>query len=99
MLGGTGIFDVKFEGGVLKIPPLRVGIMNDSVLLNLVALEQCYYSCILYFAGYIRLMDCLIWDAKDVQILNENGIIDCRLSRDKEMAALFYKARGGGMHA
>eukprot|EP00268_Persea_americana_P001594 TRINITY_DN10485_c0_g1_i4.p1 TRINITY_DN10485_c0_g1~~TRINITY_DN10485_c0_g1_i4.p1 ORF type:complete len:270 (+),score=23.06 TRINITY_DN10485_c0_g1_i4:144-953(+) len=83
--------DIKFEKGVIKIPPLKVMDATKSVLLNLVAFEQCYRHCNSYFAGFTYFMDCLIDNAKDVQILCENGIINRWLSSDKEVAALFNK--------
>ncbi|XXG72843.1 hypothetical protein AAC387_Pa07g1852 [Persea americana] len=83
--------DIKFEKGVIKIPPLKVMDATKSVLLNLVAFEQCYRHCNSHFAGYTYFMDCLVDNAKDVQILCENGIINRWLSSDQEVAALFNK--------
>ncbi|KAK7825033.1 upf0481 protein, partial [Quercus suber] len=62
-------FDIKFEKGVLKIPPLKLDNWTEVVTRNIMALEQTRYIKDTYFTDYLFLMDSLINTRKDVDFL------------------------------
>lgn len=85
--------DIKFDKGVIEIPPLLIASNMNPLLLNLVAFEQCYLYCRPCFSAYTHFMDCLINTAKDVEILCGKGIIDNWLNSNGDVADLFNKIK------
>eukprot|EP00268_Persea_americana_P042829 TRINITY_DN42903_c0_g1_i1.p1 TRINITY_DN42903_c0_g1~~TRINITY_DN42903_c0_g1_i1.p1 ORF type:complete len:474 (+),score=58.18 TRINITY_DN42903_c0_g1_i1:49-1470(+) len=81
--------DIKFDKGVIEIPPIQIWDKTERENLNLIAFEQCYIHCPCYITGYHHFMDCLINTAKDVDILCREGIIDNRLGNEKLVASHF----------
>ncbi|KAF2321232.1 hypothetical protein GH714_035973 [Hevea brasiliensis] len=67
--GCKSLLDINFESGVLKMPILEVDENFETVLKNVMALEQCHYQCESYICNYIFLMDHLINTAEDVDLL------------------------------
>ncbi|KAM1014939.1 UPF0481 protein At3g47200-like isoform X1 [Malus sylvestris] len=79
--------DIKFEKGLLTIPPLEIHELTGPLFRNLIAFEQCYdYD--LMMTSYAVLMDNLIDTSKDIDLLCEKGILTNWLS--PEDAAQFF---------
>ncbi|CAL5416766.1 unnamed protein product [Camellia sinensis] len=89
---GASLFDIKFEYGVMKIPPLTIEDRTESFFRNLTAYEQyCPDNQLTYIADYVGFMDCLIDSPKDVEILSRRGIIDNWLGDDEVVSTIFNK--------
>ncbi|XXG88416.1 hypothetical protein AAC387_Pa12g0626 [Persea americana] len=86
---GNIMLNIKFQKGVIEIPPVLVWDETNIVFLNLIAFEQCYNHCKKYFIAYTTFMDWLINTGKDVEILCRREVIDNGLGNEEEVAALF----------
>ncbi|KAJ6360979.1 hypothetical protein OIU77_004914 [Salix suchowensis] len=75
----TNPFDLKFEKGVFKIPPLRIHDSTVSLFQNLIAYEQRFHGSHQYITSYFLLMDRLI-DTPDCFA----GLLLCRAVRGCE---------------
>ena len=85
------LLDIRFEDGVLKIPPLYIDDNTVPLFLNLVAYEQCDQDAKPFFTNFFMFLDSLINSHTDVEILHKNGIINHVLGSDKDVANLFNK--------
>ncbi|XXG84455.1 hypothetical protein AAC387_Pa10g1966 [Persea americana] len=85
----TRIMDISFEGGHLQIPQLVINDSTRSILLNLMAFEQCYSKCSNDVTTYVNFMDGLINGPKDVSYLQQMKIIVHRLGSEEAVARLF----------
>ncbi|OVA16507.1 Protein of unknown function DUF247 [Macleaya cordata] len=83
--------DIKFNDGVLEIPPVIIQDQTDSLLRNLIASEQCCDGHVTYMTSYAFFMDSLINSADDVGLLRNQGIITNYLGDDEDVSALFNK--------
>ncbi|THG13745.1 hypothetical protein TEA_019679 [Camellia sinensis var. sinensis] len=89
---GASLFNIKFENGVLKIPPLTIEDRTESFFRNLIAYElYCPDNQLTYITDYVRFMDCLIHSPKDVEILSRRGIIDNCLGDNEVVSTIFNK--------
>ncbi|XP_035546528.1 uncharacterized protein LOC108994244 [Juglans regia] len=84
------ILDIKFNDGVLKIPPLLIQETTEIAFRNLIAFEQCYTDCEAWLTSYAILIDNLINTTKDVDILCKSEIIHSWSNR-KEAVQFFNK--------
>ncbi|KAF6151544.1 hypothetical protein GIB67_016356 [Kingdonia uniflora] len=82
-------WDIKFENGVLHIPRLLVHDGTKSLLLNMIAFEQCHLDCSNCISSYVIFMDNLINSPEDVGHLHYHGIVEHWLGSDTEVADLF----------
>ncbi|XXG72759.1 hypothetical protein AAC387_Pa07g1782 [Persea americana] len=85
----TTELSIKFQNGVLEIPPLQIWDKTNVGFLNFIAFEQCYCHCKKYFTAYTTFMDCLINTNKDVAILCRNRIIDSWLGSEEDLVAVY----------
>ncbi|KAJ3683217.1 hypothetical protein LUZ60_013444 [Juncus effusus] len=92
-LSPNNLFDVKFERGVLQIPPLSIDSNQKTLLTNLVALEKHKTWGGQTVTSYVALMDSLINTKDDVALLQHTGIIHNMLSSHQE-AAIFFNRLG-----
>ncbi|KAL2323289.1 hypothetical protein Fmac_027668 [Flemingia macrophylla] len=83
------LLDLKFSGGVLEIPQLKVEYWTESFFRNMIALEQCHYPYESYITDYANLLDFLVNSGKDVDILIQKGIIVNRLGDPDRVADMF----------
>lgn len=82
------LFQVSFDEGELKIPPLTVNDNTETFFRNSIAFEQCgYYGK--NITSYVILMDSLINTGKDVDLLVKYGIIENLLGESEKVADLF----------
>ncbi|KAJ4958711.1 hypothetical protein NE237_025822 [Protea cynaroides] len=83
------LLDITFTDGVLRIPSMKIEDSTESMLRNLIALEQFYGAYdqdITYYAAFI---DRLIDTPKDVELLRKKGIIENLLGKPEDVAILF----------
>ncbi|XP_028755757.1 UPF0481 protein At3g47200-like [Neltuma alba] len=83
------LLDFKFSGGILEIPELKVDDWTETLLRNLVALEQCHYPSDSYITDFVAIMDFLINTSSDVDLLVQEGIIINWLGESNSVANLF----------
>ncbi|XXG72758.1 hypothetical protein AAC387_Pa07g1782 [Persea americana] len=93
----TTELSIKFQNGVLEIPPLQIWDKTNVGFLNFIAFEQCYCHCKKYFTAYTTFMDCLINTNKDVAILCRNRIIDSWLGSEEDLVAVYNNMGREGM--
>jgi hypothetical protein len=84
------ILDVKFNDGVLEIPPFEIHEITETVFRNLISYEQCHPNSDDRITSYAILLDSLINTEKDIDILCENNIIENWLNPE-DAAQLFNK--------
>ncbi|XP_042482043.1 UPF0481 protein At3g47200-like [Macadamia integrifolia] len=86
----TYLFDIEFDvnKGVLTIPTILIWDETELVLRNLIAFEQ-GETYIEYFTMYTAFMDGLIDTAKDVELLEQKGIITNNLGSREDVVTLF----------
>ncbi|KAJ4733968.1 hypothetical protein LUZ62_018981 [Rhynchospora pubera] len=87
------LFDVKFDRGILEIPPLQLDSDKKILLANLLALEKHEASLHQTVTSYVTLMDSLINTKEDVAFLQRAGIIHNKLDTHKN-AAVFFNQLG-----
>ncbi|KAL6190868.1 hypothetical protein ACLB2K_037262 [Fragaria x ananassa] len=85
--------DVKFTNGVFKMPPLLVPHCTETLLKNLIALEQCHIGDdpVQHITSYAYLMGCLIQSEKDVKLLRKKQILVHEEKNDKEVFEVLKK--------
>ncbi|KAI3922194.1 hypothetical protein MKX01_005883 [Papaver californicum] len=85
------VLDIKFNDGVLVIPPIIIQDKTDLLFRNIIAYEQCSDGRDMYMTSYAFLMDSLIDSAQDVEMLRNKGIITNILGSDEDVSNLFNK--------
>ncbi|KAL3506263.1 hypothetical protein ACH5RR_031645 [Cinchona calisaya] len=91
-VGCDSWLDSKFKNGVIKIPPLVVGLVTKSVFKNLIAYEEYKFDprsnwkCV---TDYVVFMDSLIKSSNDVKKLRHHQIIENWLGGDERVCAMF----------
>ena len=86
----SGLLNIKFDKGVLEIPPLLIIDTTETAFRNLISFEQCYPKCKARITSYAIFVDRLINSAKDAELLGEREIIKNWLSPD-DTARFFNK--------
>lgn len=82
--------DIKFSHGVFKIPSLEVHRYTETLLRNLIALEQRQIDdTVQHVTSYAFLMGCLISSEKDVKFLRQRKILTHDEKKDKEVFEVF----------
>ncbi|KAF4385630.1 hypothetical protein F8388_010186 [Cannabis sativa] len=81
-------FIPAIKGMRLKLPELKIENDTESLLRNVMALEQCLYPDKDYICGYVALMDQLINTGEDVDFLVDKKILTNLLGSNKEAAKL-----------
>ncbi|XP_059451414.1 UPF0481 protein At3g47200-like [Corylus avellana] len=86
------ILEVKFNDGIIEIPPFEIDEITETVFRNLISYEQCLsYSYSTHrITSYAILLDSLINTSEDIDILCKNEIIDNWLNPE-DAAQLFNK--------
>ncbi|XP_030522596.1 UPF0481 protein At3g47200-like [Rhodamnia argentea] len=87
--------DVRFERGVLQIPPLTLDAFTRSLFLNCIAYEQCSCYCSKHITTYAVLMSCVISTAADAALLSEHNIITNFSGSDEYVARYFNNLTRG----
>ncbi|GAB4835927.1 hypothetical protein Ancab_000846 [Ancistrocladus abbreviatus] len=90
---GSSLLDITFDGGVLKIPKIKIVDSTESIWRNLMVFEQCHQFEVTYTIDYLSLLDFLIDDHKDVKMLIQDKIIENWLGTNEDVSDLFRKLR------
>ncbi|KAF4352638.1 hypothetical protein F8388_021807 [Cannabis sativa] len=77
---------VKFERGVIEMPPITIDDFTTSFLVNCVSFEQCHKSCTKHFTTYATLLDCLVNTSRDVEFLCDRNIMENCYGNDSDVA-------------
>ncbi|KAF3341886.1 hypothetical protein FCM35_KLT00524 [Carex littledalei] len=85
--------NVYFSNGIMRMPWLKIDSNQTTLLVNLIAFEDCIHPNKQTVSPYMKLMDALIDSAKDVELLQQCGVISNSLSSHK-MAATFFNDIG-----
>ncbi|KAL0331188.1 UNVERIFIED_CONTAM: hypothetical protein Sangu_1664300 [Sesamum angustifolium] len=86
------LMDIKFVGGVLRIPQLNIYYETESQFTNLVAYEQYLPDGEpRYVSDYTFFLHCLINTPHDVELLRRRGIIGNCLGNDEEVSLMFNR--------
>ncbi|XP_031282064.1 putative UPF0481 protein At3g02645 [Pistacia vera] len=81
-----------FEVLEMQIPHLKIFDITESLLRNVMALEQCHYPWNTHVCNYVRIMNYLIDTEKDVDLLVGNGIIsNYDMGDNASVASMFNK--------
>ncbi|XXG84443.1 hypothetical protein AAC387_Pa10g1956 [Persea americana] len=84
------ITDIVFDKGWLQIPRLVIDDSTRTILLNLMAFEQCcYWQCSNVATTFVSFMDDLINEPRDVMHLHRKGIIVHSLGSERAVAEMF----------
>ncbi|XP_054782716.1 uncharacterized protein LOC129290016 [Prosopis cineraria] len=87
-----GIFELECSEGVFKMPLIRINVMTEIMLRNLVAFEQCHHNFEKYYVtNHMFLLYNLIKTGKDVEILVEKGIMENFLGDNNDVATMIIK--------
>lgn len=89
--GAKSFLDISFRGNEMEIPQLSVDDETNSLLRNLIALEQCYTPAGIYVTTYAWFMNRIIDTPMDVALLRQHKIIENGLGSDEEVADVFNK--------
>ena len=76
---------------LLKMPRFEINDVTESLLPNIVALEQCHYPREAYVSNYMVLLDYLINTSEDVDLLVEKNIIVNKIGSNKAVATMVNK--------
>ncbi|KAK4592724.1 hypothetical protein RGQ29_017027 [Quercus rubra] len=76
---------------LLKMPRFEINDVTESLLRNIVALEQCHYPREAYVCNYMVLLDYLIDTTEDVDLLVEKNIIVNDIGSNKAVATMVNK--------
>uniref|UniRef100_A0A1J3DEF4 UPF0481 protein n=1 Tax=Noccaea caerulescens TaxID=107243 RepID=A0A1J3DEF4_NOCCA len=90
--------DVRFENGCLKMPRLVIYDSSETILRNIMALEQCHYPYTAHVSSYVDFLDYLIDTDKDVDLLVEKGIIKNAIGQPSSVAEMVNKLGSGTTH-
>ncbi|KAG6793364.1 hypothetical protein POTOM_002572 [Populus tomentosa] len=77
------ILDIKFQNGVLEIPPLLIQETTEVIIRNLISYEQSCPKCTDRITSYAVLLDSLINTTTDMDKFTSSGIIDNWLNPDE----------------
>ena len=78
-------------GRPMEVPQLEIDDYTETLLRNLMALEQCHYPSKTQICNYVSLLDHLIDDDKDVDLLVHKKVIYNLLGSSKIVAELINK--------
>ncbi|CAD5180952.1 unnamed protein product [Musa acuminata subsp. malaccensis] len=87
----TSFLDISFRGNKMEIPQVKVDDETNSLLRNLIALEQCYPRAGIHVTTYAWFMDRIIDTPMDVALLRQHKIIENGLGNDEDVANVFNK--------
>ncbi|KAJ4826968.1 hypothetical protein Tsubulata_008834 [Turnera subulata] len=82
-------FDLLFERGVLKIPPLLIHESTDSIFRNLIAFEQIFHGSSQFVTSYFIFMAYLVSTDSDTELLEHKGIIENHMGGWENASFLF----------
>lgn len=75
------LLNITFRKGVIRMPPVFI---DDSLLRNLIAFEQCSLGSLHHMTSYAVLLKSLIRLPRDIKLLRQRGIISSNWIREEE---------------
>ncbi|URD91796.1 UPF0481 protein [Musa troglodytarum] len=87
----ASFLDISFRGNEMQIPQVSVDDETNSLLRNLIALEQCYPRAGIDVTAYAWFMNRIIDTPMDVALLRQNKIIENGLGCDEDVSNVFNK--------
>ncbi|XP_010541294.1 PREDICTED: UPF0481 protein At3g47200-like [Tarenaya hassleriana] len=81
------LLDIRYNNGVLEIPPLLVDDFISSMLLNFVVFEQFNTDTTSHITSYVAFLGCLINTEADATFLTDRGIIENYFGSEDEVSA------------
>ncbi|GKV41336.1 hypothetical protein SLEP1_g48882 [Rubroshorea leprosula] len=90
------ILDVRFNKGVLEIPPLLITPLTETIFRNLINFGQCSILCIPWVTWYAILLDCLVNTSDDVDLMSRAGVLNNRLNPE-ETTNFFNRVRDNNL--
>ncbi|XP_031271972.1 UPF0481 protein At3g47200-like [Pistacia vera] len=85
------LLDIKFERDELEIPQLKVQDGTETILRNIMVLEQCHDDYETLVCDYVELLDSLIDTKSDLDLLIKEGIICNCMGDSTATVSLFNK--------
>ena len=89
------VLDLKFNGGVLEIPPLNFNDSTEAHVRNIMALKQCDYRSVTYITDFYLILDHLINTTTDVDLLIDKGIVFNCLGDNNAMTSMINNLNKG----
>ncbi|XP_052190918.1 UPF0481 protein At3g47200-like [Diospyros lotus] len=86
---GKGIIPWLFSSPEFHIRRLAIYDSTEQILRNLIAFELCYHGVMSYITSYAFLMDLLVNADKDIEVLENAGVINNYLGARPEATNLF----------
>ncbi|KAL6654779.1 hypothetical protein ACP70R_008244 [Stipagrostis hirtigluma subsp. patula] len=83
--------DIRFQRGVLSMPPVAVDDSTEYMFLNMMAFERLHVGAGNDVTAYVFFMGNIIHSAQDVALLSSMGIIQNAVGTDGEVAKLFKR--------
>ncbi|KAK9285274.1 hypothetical protein L1049_024464 [Liquidambar formosana] len=88
------LLNIKFNNGVMEIPPILIQESTESVFRNLIAFEQCDHTCTNQITCYAEILDFLTDSSKDVDHFRRKGIMQGTRSTE-DVAGIFNRLYNG----
>ncbi|KAI9070680.1 hypothetical protein K1719_047354 [Acacia pycnantha] len=89
------LLKLQYSKGVLKIPRICIDDSTEIQLRNVVAFEQCHIDSSRSMCDYILFLEYLIKTGKDVEVLEEKGVIQNIIGESDAVASI---TKGLGRH-
>lgn len=86
--------DIRFENGILKIPPIWITDSTETLFRNLIAYEEHspgQGDGVKYISDYVAFLDSLINSPTHVELLRHKGIIDNLMGDDEAVSVMLNK--------
>jgi hypothetical protein len=77
--------------GEFHVPTIEIDDHTESVLRNLMALEQCHFPMEAYICQYVKFLDLLVDTAEDAELLIKSEVIINRLGESADVAGMINK--------
>ena len=87
--------DNSIKKGELRVPTLEIDDHTESLLRNLMALEQCHFPKEAYICQYVRFLDLLVDTTEDADLLIKSKVIINSLGKSADVAGMINKLCNG----
>ncbi|KAL4191865.1 hypothetical protein AMTRI_Chr06g169360 [Amborella trichopoda] len=91
----SGLMNITFEHGVLRLPWIAIHGSTETFLLNMMAFEQLRVRNSNWISSYVSLLDDVIDTANDVELLVSSGIVENAMGSNEDVADIFNRITKG----
>ncbi|ERN06414.1 hypothetical protein AMTR_s00016p00254730 [Amborella trichopoda] len=91
----SGLMNITFEHGVLRLPWIAIHGSTETFLLNMMAFEQLRVRNSNWVSSYVSLLDDVIDTANDVELLVSSGIVENAMGSNEDVADIFNRITKG----